>query len=352
MLTDTHFGGRGGNKFLMKSQEKFFENIFFPKLKEHNVKTVLHGGDLFDVRKHIQFQSLHDTKRIFLDVMKENDILMHIIVGNHDTTYKNTNSVNSLDLLLKEYKDSIKVYVDDVQNLVMDNLKIAMVPWITSENSEKIMKQLRKSSSDYVLGHFEIEGFVMSGGEKCRHGLKAEIFSKFDKVYSGHFHVPSNKGNIEYIGSPYPMDWSDYGSDRGFYIIDTETLQVEFVLNPYSMFAVIDYDDEDATVEDLNDLDETLFEDSYIRINVTNVSNKALLSKFIEKVETFDVADLKVNEVKSTETKEDGEEEEVHDIEHTLPLVMKYIDSKNYDEKMANAIKEKFTDLYNRKDGN
>lgn len=337
----------------MKSQEKFFETIFFPKLKEYNVKTVLHGGDLFDVRKHIQFQALHDTKRMFLDVMKENGILMHIIVGNHDTTYKNTNAINSLDLLLKEYNDSIKVYVDDVHNITIDNLKIAMVPWITSENSDKIMKQLRKSSSDYVLGHFEIEGFVMSGGEKCRHGLKAELFSKFDKVYSGHFHVPSNKGNIEYIGSPYPMDWSDYGSERGFYIIDTETLEVEFVKNPYSMFTVIEYDDEDASVEDLDDLDESIFEDSYIRINVSKVSNKALLNKFIEKVETFDVADLKVNEVKvkDADEQEDDEEEELG-IEHTLTLVMKYIDSKNYDEKMANAIKEKFTDLYNRKDGN
>jgi len=349
IITDTHFGGRSGNQYLIKNQEKFFTNTFFPTLKENNVTTILHGGDLFDIRKFITYQSLHDTKEIFLDKLVEYGITMHIIAGNHDITYKNTNKINSLDLLLKEYKN-INVYSNDVENLEFDKLKIAMVPWINPENSESIQKQLRKSSSDYILGHFEIEGFVMSGGEKCKHGLKPEIFSKFDKVYSGHFHVPSQKHNIEYIGAPYQMDWSDYGGDRGFLIIDSETLEVEFISNPYTMFKVIDYDDTDAKVDDLEDLDEELFEDSYVKLNIKKVSNKALLEKFIEKVESFDVADVKINETYEESDNDEEEKEETAGIEETISLVMRHIDEQNYDEVKKEAIKAKFRDLYNRRD--
>lgn len=306
-------------------------------------------GDLFDRRKFITFQSLQNTKEIFLDRLVDEGITMHIIAGNHDTAYKNTNKVNSLRLLLGEYTN-INVYDDDVKELTFDNLKVAMIPWITPENANKLSKSLKKSVADFVLGHFEIIGFPMSGGQKCEHGLDPKSFSNFEKVLSGHFHVPSEKGNIQYIGAPYQMDWSDHGGERGFYLIDSETKQMDFIANSFELFNVIEYDDEGANLDDLEDLDPELFENSFIRIEAKKVNNPALLNKFIEKIEGFDVADVKVKDVPVYKLPTEDEEEEMNEgvVEDLSTTISKYLEKKNYEEKLKAAIKDKFFDLRKR----
>lgn len=349
IITDTHFGGRGDNPTLLKHQRKFFKEVFFPTLKKEGIKTILHMGDLFDRRKFINFNSLKLTKDIFLDPMKEYGMEMHIITGNHDVFYKNTNRINSLELLLKEY-DNINVYDDDIKELTFDNARIVMVPWLNPENTERILTKLKKSKTDIVLGHFEIVGFVMSGGEKCKHGLGAETFVNFEKVLSGHFHVPSKKTNIQYIGAPYQMDWSDYKGDRGFYIMDCVTKDMEFFKNPFNLFSVIEYDDKDATIEDLEDLDKNLFEDTFIRINPTNVENVALFEKFVQTIENFNAADIKIKE-NAVIKKEEGSESTPDidfEIDDTETFISSYVDKMKYDTKLSDAIKTKMNDLYKR----
>lgn len=349
IITDTHFGGRSDNAVLFKHQDKFFREVFFPKLKEENVDTILHMGDLFDRRKFINFQSLHNTKEIFLDKLVDNNLNMHIIAGNHDTAYRNTNKINSLRLLLGEY-GNIKVYDDDVEELTFDNLRIAMVPWISPENLEKMGKSLKKSKADFVLGHFEIIGFTMTGGHLCEHGLEAKTFANYEKVLSGHFHVPSEKGNIQYIGAPYQMDWSDHGGERGFYLIDTITKEMEFVKNPYDLFSVIVYDDEGAELSDLEDLDPEIFENTFIKIEAKKVNNPALLNKFIDKIESFDVADVKVKDIPVYKIPTNDEEEEINEgvVEDLDTTITKYLEKKNYDDRMKSEIKDKFFDLRKR----
>ena len=109
VITDTHFGARKGSKLFHDYFEKFFEDIFFPSLKEEGITTVIHMGDAFDVRKGIDFKSLEWAKRVFFNPLKEMGITMHLMCGNHDAYYKNTNDINSNDLLLNEY-DNVFTY--------------------------------------------------------------------------------------------------------------------------------------------------------------------------------------------------------------------------------------------------
>ena len=53
------------------------------------------------------------------------------------------------------------------------------------------------------MGHLEISGFEMMKGMKSEHGYDKSIFTKFDSVFSGHFHHKSDDGQIYYLGSPY-----------------------------------------------------------------------------------------------------------------------------------------------------
>ena len=130
IITDTHYGARKGSKHLHDYFEKFYNDIFFPSLEEHGIETVIHMGDIFDSRKSIDLQSLEWSKRVVFDPLKKYKV--HAIVGNHDCYYKNTNFVNSPELLLKNYSN-IKLY-SKATEIKVGKRKILMLPWINSEN--------------------------------------------------------------------------------------------------------------------------------------------------------------------------------------------------------------------------
>ena len=95
LITDQHFGGKQDSQSFCDYIERFYTNQFFPHLKENNISTVIDLGDTFDRRKYVNFQTLHRVKQFYFDVLMENNIQLHSIVGNHSTYFRNTNSVNS-----------------------------------------------------------------------------------------------------------------------------------------------------------------------------------------------------------------------------------------------------------------
>jgi len=42
LITDTHFGARNDSLVFSTFFQKFYENVFFPTLKERNIKSVIH----------------------------------------------------------------------------------------------------------------------------------------------------------------------------------------------------------------------------------------------------------------------------------------------------------------------
>src|SRR5574343_969484 len=103
ILTDIHIGLRNSNKFFHDRLFEFLENTFLAYIKEHQIKHLLILGDTFDKRKNIDFATLHDARKRFFDVLLELGVDVKIIYGNHDVYHKNTNEVNSIDLLVQDY---------------------------------------------------------------------------------------------------------------------------------------------------------------------------------------------------------------------------------------------------------
>ena len=239
IITDTHFGARKGSKHLHDYFEMFYRDVFFPSLEEHQIDTVIHMGDIFDSRKAIDLQSLEWSKRVFLEPLKKYKV--YLTIGNHDCYYKNTNYVNSPELLLKDYPN-IKTYSKAVE-ISLDKLKILLLPWINSENYEETEKLIKKSKAKVVMGHLEVNGFKATRGHLMENGMDVKTFNKFEKVYSGHFHTRSDDGQIFYLGNPYEMFWNDVNDPRGFHIFDTETLEHTPINNPYKLFYNIYYED-------------------------------------------------------------------------------------------------------------
>ena len=105
IITDQHFGARKGSKAFHSYFKKSYDNVFFPYLEEHKIDTVIDMGDTFDNRRSVDLWSIDWAKETYFDRLQEMGITLHSIVGNHTAYYKDTNEVNTIDLLLKEYKN-------------------------------------------------------------------------------------------------------------------------------------------------------------------------------------------------------------------------------------------------------
>ena len=79
IINDTHAGVKNGSDIFLDYSERFYENIFFPYLKENNITKILHLGDYFDHRKYINFKVLKRNYKHFIEHLEENNITMDII---------------------------------------------------------------------------------------------------------------------------------------------------------------------------------------------------------------------------------------------------------------------------------
>jgi DNA repair exonuclease SbcCD nuclease subunit len=333
IITDTHYGARKGSKYLHDYFELFYKNIFFPALEEHNVQAVIHMGDAFDSRKSIDYQSLEWAKRVVFDQLKKYDV--HMIIGNHDTYYKNTNTVNSPELLLQTYSN-IKTY-SKPSEVNIGGLDILFLPWINQENEELTFKLIEKTTCKCAMGHLECQGFRVNRQLVMEHGLESQLFEKFDKVYSGHYHTRSSNGTIFYLGNPYEMYWTDVNDTRGFHIFDTETLEHTPINNPYKLFYNIYYEDTPYQL-----FDATEYEDKIVKVIVRKKSKPKDFEKFIDKLYSAKIQELKI--VENFDIQE-NENFQIEEEESTISILNRYIDESEF-EFDKTIIKEIFQDLY------
>ena len=335
IITDQHFGFKKGSKLFHEYFQKFYEEVFFPTLQERGITTVIDMGDTFDSRKGIDLYSLDWAQRNYFDRIRDLDITLYSVVGNHTAFYKNTNEVNTIDLLLREY-DNVHT-LTECSNIDIDGCKICMVPWINSDNSEYTYKMIRESSAKVAMGHLELNGFYAHHGYTMEDGDDIQPYQKFDRVFSGHYHTRSSDGRIFYLGNPYEMFWNDVGDPRGFHIFDTETYELETINNPFQMFRVIKYDD---TPRQLFKFAE--YKDKIVKLIVVNKSSQKEYDRFVDALSSANPYDLKIIE-KTSEM--DFGEDAAEQTEDTLTLLDKFVDELETDLSKA-KIKSLVKDLY------
>ena len=333
IITDTHYGARKGSDHLHNYFEMFYRDVFFPSLEEHQIDTVIHMGDIFDSRKAIDLQSLEWSKKVVFEPLKKYNV--YAIVGNHDCYYKDTNYVNSPELLLRAYPN-IKLY-SKATEIEIDKLKILMLPWINSENFDETKELIDGCESKVAMGHLEINGFRATRGHMMENGMDTSVFDKFDRVYSGHFHTRSTDGKIYYLGNPYEMYWNDVNDKRGFHIFDTNTLELTPINNPYKLFYNVYYDDTNYKL-----FNTSIYKNKIVKVIVRKKSNIKEFEKFIDKLYASGVQDLKI--IENFEIQE-SEEFDINEDENTLSILNRYIEESEFDLD-KNIIKNIFQDLY------
>ena len=336
IITDQHFGARKNSKLFHDYFLKFYEDIFFPTLIKEGITTIVDMGDTFDSRKGVDFVSLEWAKNHYYDRLAELGITVHTIIGNHTAYYKNTNDLTGVGLFLREY-DNVKIY-PEAEEVILDGTKFLFVPWINSENQEKTLQTIEESDSPCVMGHLELNGFMATRGHFMEHGMDSNIFDKFERVYSGHYHMRSNKENIFYLGNPYEMYWNDVNDrDRGFHLFDTNTLVHTPVNNPYQLFHNLYYEDTPHQM-----LDITKYDQKILKVIVRKKSDPKKFEKYIDKLYSSNLAELKI--VENFDFTE-GEEFEADESEDTISLLNRYIQESEVDLDKS-VITEILQDVY------
>jgi DNA repair exonuclease SbcCD nuclease subunit len=347
ILGDTHFGARGDSLDFHKYFQKFYDEVFFPYLIENDIRVVFQMGDLFDRRKFINFNSLYLSRKYFFEKCERLGIQLHTLIGNHDVAYKNTLEVNSPSLLLNEYSN-IEIY-EEFDTVEFDGVSIDVVPWICDDNVDDIFNRMKESKAQICFGHFEIAGFEMDRGNICESGIDKQSLSKYDVVLTGHFHHKSTDGNITYVGTPYEMTWADWNDPKGFHIFDTETREMNFVKNSFSMFHKITYDDGKTTFEDWKEYDFSKLKECYVKVVVLNKQNPFLFDHVIDNLYKAGVSDLSIVE-DFTDVNVDLDQDIIDQAEDTITILSKYIDNLTLDvepEKLKTLMRELYVEALN-----
>ena len=333
VITDQHIGFKKGSKLYHDYFLKFYDEVFFPTLQERNITTVLDLGDTFDNRKGIDLYSLDWAKQNYFDRLQALGISVISIVGNHTAFYKNTNHLNTINLLLREY-DNITT-LRETTELEIGGCKILFVPWINPENKEETYSKIEQTTAKMCMGHLELNGFTATHGHVMENGDDVVKYNKFTKVFSGHYHTRSSNGKIFYLGNPYEMFWNDVNDSRGFTIFDTETLDHFHVNNPYRLFYKIYYEDHNYKLFNTKEL-----KNKIIKLIVKKKTDQKLFEKFIDKLYSTGILELKIIENYVLNESEDFVAEED---ENTMSTLNRYIDDSDFecDKNIIKGILEK-----------
>jgi DNA repair exonuclease SbcCD nuclease subunit len=341
LLNDTHFGCRNDSPHFINYQNKFYEEQFFPYLIKNNIKCLIHLGDVVDRRKFINHNTAHNFKKVFWDRLKELDIETHVIIGNHDTYYKNTNEVNALENL--NVGNEVKIYTKATE-ITLDGLDVLLIPWICEDNMEDTLYKLDNSTSQIAFGHLEVKGFEMHKGVMNEHGLEKQNFRRFEKVFSGHFHKKSDDGHIFYLGTQYQIMWSDYNCPKGFHIFDTDTRELERIENTLSIFKKLSYDD---TKENYDNLDLSSYENCFVKLFVNRKTNPEMYGNLIERFyNNTNIHELIINE-DTNDITQTVRVDTIDQGEDTLTFLGNYIEQVDTDldkHKLKEFAKELYTE--------
>ncbi len=339
LLNDTHCGIRNSGDIFLDNAAKFYDEVFFPYMREHNIKQIVHLGDYYDNRKAINIKALHHNRKHFLEPMRELGIRMDIIPGNHDVYYKDTNNPNSLKELLGFFINEVAI-IEKPKVMQYDSLKFAMLPWINKSNYEESMNFVRTCDADMLGAHLELSGFDMMRGIKNEHGMDPSPFKRFKKVLTGHYHTKSSIDNIHYLGTQLEFFWNDAGDKKHFHVLDTETHEITAIQNPHTLFKKIVYNDEKYEYTSVQDLT-----DKFVKVVVVNKSNPKMFEDFIDKIQDQNIHELKIAE-NFDDILSDVDDDKLV-VEDTAMLLDTYVDAINTDLS-KDKLKTDMRSLYNQ----
>jgi len=340
-LGDTHLGVRNDSPLFMNHQRKFFYDVLFPYMKEHNIKRILQFGDLGDKRKGMSFNAKTFLDKLLLDSYTLCGATWDIYAGNHDQMYRNDASVTLQNTLLSNVHN-VNVYSKPSQ-ISYDGVVIDVFPWINTKDLESVKEFVKNSTSDYAAGHFEFKGFDMYAGVPANGGMSHTLFKNYTKVWSGHFHTQSEQDNVHYIGTPYDLTWADEPDTKGFHVFDTTTKETTFVPNHNKLHQKIVF----SSAEDYSAFDFTLYTSKLVKLIIHDRTDADKLEQFLINLNAAEPANLQIVDTDFGVMTEDVDMDNL-DVSDTLSILMEYVDNLDDDSVDKGIMKMQLSAIYEK----
>ena len=234
MLADLHIGMKLGNEEWIENMRNYFENFFYPLLKEKKSKNsaCIMLGDLSDDRKSINLEA----NDLMIDVVENIAKICPVIIinGNHDMYKKSDNKITSLRSL--NYIPNARIIKKPTKLTVIDQeantaFNLAFIPYQGDmEKETKLCNECKQD--DYIFMHTDIKNLRYDNGRDIIKGV--EIGDIHGHIYSGHIHKRQDTEKVTYVGSPYQLRRSDIGNQKGIYHVFMKDNEVKFYENLYS----------------------------------------------------------------------------------------------------------------------
>jgi len=265
-ITDTH---------LSDSTIELNKSIFRQAVEitiQLGLNSIEHVGDVFQSRKS-QSQAVLTAFGEILDDLREHEIGLNCVVGNHDkTSYSDAKSF--LDPFKHHPALDIYPYCGARFTAPINIPGRIGIHYASYFNDEQYIKMIQEKDEiggfaerNILLTHVGCTGAVMNNGTKIESTINSNLFSKYDKVFIGHYHDPQQFDHIEYIGAAMQHNFGE-GTQKGATVIydDLSTELVPFIFPQYLTYEV---DVKSMTTKDIEDLKvEKQQSQDYIRVTL------------------------------------------------------------------------------------
>lgn len=278
---------------------------------------VINGGDLFHEKGVIHTRCWDALRDVRVGWMQKG--IKHIDnVGNHDQEdFQGTlNPLRIFDHFADCYVASEPLFVD---------------PWWVLPYSRDLPAALKEvPDGALVVIHAGVKTAKMSAGIEDEDGFEPALFSRFKRVFSGHYHRHQTVGKVTYIGSPMQQDFGESGEDKGIVLYNDKTDKFKFVpIDGVPKFHKISIEEGEAIAPP------RIADHDFIHVTVRGDRKEALISKeALQKMLPGRVTkiDREITEVKSSRLV-------VNDTSDMGALIEQYVSYKSPSEDHKRLIK-------------
>jgi DNA repair exonuclease SbcCD nuclease subunit len=218
--TDWHFGKSNGkfDHIILKGILEQCEHA-----KHNGITVMMNLGDTLDVKQTISTSTMNYLAKAFIAV-NETFEEVYMLAGNHDMSKKTYNSEGHNLHIFSGYPNI--TVVDEAKIIEVFEKEFYMLPYFPNE----IMKGHKFPKADYLMGHIEIQGFMLNQFVKAEEGINANAITRnYEKVFMGHFHKRQSRGKIAYIGNLCRFFYGEDDDERGWTVLDCESGEDEFI---------------------------------------------------------------------------------------------------------------------------
>lgn len=218
--------------------------------KSLGVNVLTCTGDVFESRSSQRLDVLKAFENI-LDIVYDRGMILHCIPGNHDKTV-----YSSKESFLDPYKHhpGIMLYDELSPGIVngVDGMTFMFLPYFSEPDYIERLDSVKCKRGDRVVlfTHVGITGSINNDLTLVENGLKVNMFDKFYKVFSGHYHDPQQIGK-NFFHTP-AITQKDFGenTEKGFVVL-YDDMSHDIVFSKFKKFLKIKIDLDKLNEEDV-----------------------------------------------------------------------------------------------------